>query len=304
MSKDQHIELEQRIDAYLKGQLSEEEADQLWADLLEFPEYYQHLKTELALKRHFEQQNSGHDNHSSPPPITDLPSANGAGSPQDGNSNPPMGSSSSRPAGNSWKWTMAAAAVVIIILGLNFFLPDQTQTAQQMALADIKVNDMETPDVLRSGGSAQDSQVAALISMGLNSALTGDQKQAEQHFNRALQELKSPKQAMDSLSLASAHLNLGIIYYNHGQYDKAAIAFDQAINYAQPSKRIREKSYWYLGNTLLNQEKLEQARDAIHNTYAMNGVYREPSYRLLRKLDYELGYVDYDNYEEQTQELE
>jgi tetratricopeptide (TPR) repeat protein len=96
---------------------------------------------------------------------------------------------------------------------------------------------------------------------------------------------------------------LGIIYYNQEQYEKAQLSFDQAVSYAQPSKRILEKSYWYLGNTLLNREQMEHAREAIHQTYALNGIYREPSYRLLRKLDYELGYVDYDDYEQQSEEL-
>lgn len=294
MSYPNNIELEKQIDAYLKGKLSEEEVTELWAMLLQHPEYYEHLKTELALKQHFE-SGSDSDNDSTPiTPISDAPSVNGQ-SPE---------SPSVKEEGKQWRWTLAAAAVVIIILGMNFLLPDQTQTARQMALADIDIKTMETPDILRSGGGQPDSHVSSLISMGFDAALTGDNAEAESQFNTALEALGEPGTAMDSLSLASAHLNLGIIYYNHTQYDKATQSFKSALSFASASDRIKEKAYWYLGNALLNQDELKEAREAVHATYAINGIYRESSYRLLRKLDYELGYVDYDNFEKQTQELE
>jgi tetratricopeptide (TPR) repeat protein len=292
MSYPNNIELEKKIDAYLKGQLSEEEVDKLWATLLQYPEYYKHLKTELALKRHFESNETNHDG-TPITPITDIDT------PENGT---PSSTSTQEP-GNQWKWTLAAAAVVIIILGLNFLLPDHNQTARQMAMANIDIKSMETPDVLRSSGGQPDSQVSSLISMGFNDALSGNEDQAETQFNSALEAMEAPANTMDSLSLASAHLNLGIIFYNHEQYDKASDSFEAALEYAEPSERIKEKAFWYLANTLLNQEKLEEAREAVHSTYAMNGIYREPSYRLLRKLDYELGYVDYDNYEQQSEEL-
>lgn len=44
------LELEKQIDAYLKGNLSEDEALKLWERLFKDPDYIQLMKTELALK--------------------------------------------------------------------------------------------------------------------------------------------------------------------------------------------------------------------------------------------------------------
>jgi hypothetical protein len=57
-----------------------------------------------------------------------------------------------------------------------------------------------------------------------------------------------------------------------------------------------------MGNAYINLEKLKEARDAIHHTYTMDGIYRKPALRLLKKLDHKLGNVDFDNFEQQMKE--
>lgn len=47
------LELEKQIDAYLKGNLSEDEILKLWEKLFLNPDYIQLLKTELAIKSIF-----------------------------------------------------------------------------------------------------------------------------------------------------------------------------------------------------------------------------------------------------------
>ncbi len=37
---------------------------------------------------------------------------------------------------------------------------------------------------------------------------------------------------------------------------------------------IREKAYWYLGNSYFQMNQLEQARQAIQHAYELNGAYR------------------------------
>ncbi|MDX1672716.1 MAG: hypothetical protein R3211_10270, partial [Balneolaceae bacterium] len=44
------LEIEKLIDAYINGNLSDEEAESLWVQLIKHPEYLDHLETEIALK--------------------------------------------------------------------------------------------------------------------------------------------------------------------------------------------------------------------------------------------------------------
>ena len=55
---------------------------------------------------------------------------------------------------------------------------------------------------------------------------------------------------------------------------------------------ITEKAYWYLGNTLIQTQDLEEAKNAVTKTYQLDGVFRNPAFRLLKKLNEELGYSD------------
>jgi hypothetical protein len=57
--------LEQGIDAYLKGTLSEKEVKELWVRLLKKPEYISLLKTEIALLRFYRTEQEAVDNKSS-----------------------------------------------------------------------------------------------------------------------------------------------------------------------------------------------------------------------------------------------
>lgn len=51
MKKMRKLSLAKRIDAYLKGDLDEEESERLWVELLQHPEYIDYLETEQAVRR-------------------------------------------------------------------------------------------------------------------------------------------------------------------------------------------------------------------------------------------------------------
>lgn len=51
MKKMRKLSLVKRIDAYLNGDLDEEESEQLWVELLQHPEYIDYLETEMAVRR-------------------------------------------------------------------------------------------------------------------------------------------------------------------------------------------------------------------------------------------------------------
>jgi hypothetical protein len=65
---------------------------------------------------------------------------------------------------------------------------------------------------------------------------------------------------------------------------------------------ITEKAYWYMGNALVNIGELEAAQEAVFQAYQLDGIFRNPAFRLLKKLSDDLGTSDYEEFN--TPELE
>src|SRR5699024_3706871 len=92
------ITLEKKIDAYIKGHLNEDEALQLWEELLEHPEYIELLNTELGLRSILYQKEEK-------VPEKEMKSQE----------------SLIHSLQNSWEWVGAAAAILILVFSINFF---------------------------------------------------------------------------------------------------------------------------------------------------------------------------------------
>ena len=267
MSKDRSgdIEIIRQIDAYLKGELSPEKAEQLWVELIKHPEYLDYFETEISLKTALD---TGKD---------------------------------STPAGSAGLvqssylvWVATAAAVALLIVALNIFMTGNQQPLRELALSEITIADnLESPPVFRSQKSTL-SPADSLLNLGFEAALSGD-------LNRALRLYKSVVDRFESdPSSGRAYLNIGIIRYNRGEYRTAAASFNRAIEQVDQEPVLEEKAYWYLGNAYIYLQEPAEAREAIHRAYRMDGIYRNPAFRLLRKLDYELGNIDFEEFDQQT----
>ncbi|MDZ7692214.1 MAG: tetratricopeptide repeat protein [Balneolaceae bacterium] len=261
------IDIIKQIDAYLKGQLSEEEAEVFWVELLKNPEYIEYLETELAVKSILEERKREKD------------------APDE------AGTAGTTPQ-NKWKWIAAAASVAILVVAVNFFRMD-TSTLQEQAINSINMTtQLSAPMVMRSENSELVG-ADSLMNIGFEAALSGDVERALQMYREVIKKYKNEPAA------AKAYLNIGIIQYNKGAYPEASTAFERALAVVKEDKVLQEKAYWYLGNAYINLDQLTKAREAIQNTYSFDGVYRKAAFRLLRKLDYELGNVDFDEIDQQ-----
>lgn len=265
------INLEKQIDAYIKGHLSEEEVDKLWVELLKNPEYIDLLETEIAVKKVFDERNRKEVSKPATPVFA---------------------------LKKSWKWLAAAASVAILVIAINLLKVDSEQSLQQLALSDINIAEsLASPEVLRN----QEGRLAdadSLLNIGFRAAVSGELSKALKLYQEVIETYKNEP------AVAQAYLNIGIIKYNSGDYEPASEAFSNALKEVKEEPLLKEKAYWYLGNAYINLDRLEEAREAIHKTYALDGIYRKPAFRLLRKVDYELGNVDFDNFDEQIKEGE
>lgn len=261
----EHIEVIKLIDGYVKGQLSEEEKDKLWAYMLENPEYYDLMETEASLDAYLREKTK---------------------------KEAPVRSIGSGPMSATWKWMAAAAAVAVLIVGLNLLSLQNDQSIREMAMNEISYGKIETPDIMRSD-TGKPRKIDSLLNLGFEAVVSGEVQNALSIYNNIIDQYS------DDPSVARAYLNVGIIQYNKGTYEQAARSFKKAVEIVEDNKLLEEKAYWYMGNAYINIERLPEARDAIHEAFSIDGIYRKPAFRLLRKLDYDLGNVDYDNFEEQ-----
>lgn len=264
------IELEKQIDAYVKGKLSQEEAQELWKQLLLRPDYIELLKTELGVKAIFEERGSKDSSVQESSIIYSIQ--------------------------KSWKWMAAAAAVALLVVSINLLQFDTNQSLQNAVTQEFNLADnLSSAEILRNQKSEM-LPADSLLNRGFEEALSGNVSKAVEMYDKIIDEYQGEPAAI------KAYLNKGIIQYNNGSFGKSIESFKAVLERGTDKDVIREKAYWYMGNAYVNIEKLEQAREAIHKVYSMDGIYRKPSFRLLRKVDYELGNVDYDNFEEQMKE--
>lgn len=270
MSRD--IELEQKIDAYIKGRLSEEEAQKLWEKLLQRPDYIELLKTELGVKSILEKRSSNN------------------------NSTSTEKSSIIYSIQKSWKWMAAAAAVALLVVSINFFQLDTTKSLQSEVPGQLNLaENLSSAEVFRNQ-KTETLPADSLLNQGFKAALSGDISKAVAAYDEIINKYD------DESAATKAYLNKGIIQYNNGGFGESIESFKAVIKRDTKREVLEEKAYWYMGNAYINIEQLEKAREAIHKVYSMDGIYRKPSFRLLKKLDYKMDNVDFDNFEEQVKE--
>jgi len=269
MSRD--IELEKQIDAYIKGKLNEEQAQKLWEQLLQRPDYIERLNTELGLKSIIEKEESK------------LEKAEASSAEED---------TFIYTLKQSKKWIAAAAAVVILIVAVNILQVDTQQTLEELALKDINIaENLSSAQILRS----QKTEIPpsdSLLNRGFEAAISGDMDQAITMYNKIIEEYG------DKPAAVQASLNKGIIQYNNGSFSESIASFKAVLQKVENKPVVREKAHWYMGNAYINLEKLKKAQTEIHKTYAIDGIYRKSASRLLKKLSQELENVDSGNFEQ------
>lgn len=254
MSSFSETEIVQQIDAYIRGELSEEEAEKLWIHLIQHPEHMELLETELAAR-------------------AALTNTTGSFKIRF------MG----RPFSGSNGWFMAAACVVLVIVSLLFFRIETDSELKRYSLQTISPTEgLETPDVFRAE-SDNPSTVDSLLSAAYQKALKGDVEEAKNNYEQVIHQHEDPAKAAD------AHLNLGILHFNFEDYEDASESFQKALDIEQDDEIQRERTWWYLGNAYLNMGDLDKAREAVLKAYNHKGMYQKPSLHLLRSLDYQSG---------------
>jgi len=252
-------ELRRQIDAYIKGNLNETEIQALWNEFAKNPELLDLLELEVNIKELIEQESASMGKgHKTQSPIRKLP---------------------------RWTWQAAAAAAIVLVALVQLFRVDNTISLDQMVVQNIAPAQLETSNAIRSKDLSI-SSADSLLNLGFQAFLSGDNDRALTLYVMVINDhIEEPYGS-------KAYLNKGIIHYNTGEYEQAVYEFEQTIERVQGNRMITEKAYWYLGNALIQTRDLEEAKKAVTKTYQLDGVFRSPAFKLLKKLNEELGYSD------------
>jgi tetratricopeptide (TPR) repeat protein len=230
-----NIEIEKKIDNYLKGKLAPGEVDELWAAILMEPEYLGHLKTEAQLIAYFRDKKSE---------TTTEPHA----------------------VGEKKAFLITMAAVVVLAIGLVWSLLQKEGLIYPHPIEEISYVEMETPAVTRSAANEVEESVQLLLE-AYDLILDGSEKEAIALFENITEVYPGTEPA--SLSW----LNLGIVAYNNREYEQSVSYFENAADDSNIEELIRQKAYWFLANAALKTGNTDRALQASQQAAGMQGYY-------------------------------
>lgn len=265
MDNSRELEIRQRIDAYIKGQLGEDEIQELWNEFAKDPVLLDTLELEVNVRAIIEQNAKEAAQNST---IYKLP---------------------------RWTWHAAAAAAILLVALIQLFRVDTPTNIDQFIVQQISPAEIETSDGVRN----KDMRITtadSLLNLGFEAIISGNEDRALELFDEVINNHSEEPYG------SKAFLNKGIVLYNEGDYSSAIVAFREAAGRVEDSRMITEKAYWYLGNALVNIGELEAAQEAVFQAYQLDGIFRNPAFRLLKKLGDDLGTSDYEEFN--TPELE
>ncbi len=249
-------EILKNIDRYLNGEMSVEEADQLWGEFLENPEHLRLLETEAHSRSYFKNKNSK-TRQSISGDEYDL-------------------YEKSAPAYKNWIY--AVAAILTVILMYNLISSGPQSEFHSELLTSISAMEMATMDVYRT--TKEGAEIHDLtINRGYEAAVSGRIDESFNHLSSLLEEPLQPAQR------AVANLNMGILHFNNSDFDLATEAFSITASIEDIPDFLLEKSMWFLAHSLAREGKYQESVNLFTDIYHQNGFYREEAEKLINLFD-------------------
>ncbi len=257
LMKKNKINLYKKIDAYIKGNLSEPEIAELWIAFAKHPYLLDELEIEIGLRDILKKEILVRNR--SPKKKFSL--------------------------SESLIWHYAAAAMLFVIFSMQFFQQPSKSRLANFTLSSINKDQLETADIVRS--TIIDTFAAdSILNLGFMEYINDNYTGAFLLYNELLTNYNHEPYA------SKAYLNKGIFHYNNSNYDLAIVDFSASLERSPDDTMIKEKAFWFLANAYAHIDDLQNARNNAYEVYKMNGIFRKASFLLLQKLNYDLGSSD------------
>ena len=227
-------DLERKIDLYVNGQLSHEEIDELWAELIQDEYYLDYAKSVASLKAVIENERR------ETPQIKKLNFRRYA--------------------------SYAAAAAVVLFVGL-FGISNFTDSPSTSPTIEA-ISEVPLGIYRNEGGVLDNSDEDERIKEAIALASNGDDEGALKILNEELEKAETPQR------IAKVSLSIGSVEYNFRNYQGSIISFERVVDQApNVEDRILENGYWFLGNAYFLVDRVDDAKRALIKAYEMDGDY-------------------------------
>lgn len=247
------------IDAYIKGDLSKEEEDELWVKLIRNPEYIEYLETELGVKGIIESKVEQKK--------TRLKAESGE--------------TGSIFTGRSMRLIAVAASIGLLLIIGYLFLNQNEVSPANLAIDSIALTDnLVTPDVVRSDTQVSFHRSDSLLRLGFEMSISGNLSDAIEKYREVIETAETQQ------TRATGYLNMGMVLYNKHSFGDAAESFRTVLENLENDGIIIERARWYLGNSYLKLSDLENARKTLQRVEQQDGFFGEQASRILQQLDH------------------
>lgn len=245
----------EQIERYINGALTEQEIDDLWTEFLKNRELHDYFITEL----HFQnlRKKGGHRSRE----------------------NRKDGDKATERSAIYHIWIYAMATVILVVAALQLFQISSRQEEELvlLSLPEIDRSEMAGAAIYRSAEHTP-PPAEIVLNQGLVYVYENDLSLAIETFQELLQrELTGDQESR-------TRLNLGILFYNEGEYQKSLENFHQVAGIGEGEAGVIEKGWWYSGHSQLQLGSAEDATEAFGQVARLNGRFQGEAQRLLERL--------------------
>ncbi len=264
------IRAEELIRNYLSGKLTGQEQDELWALMVEHPDYFEHLKLNQGLQK-----------LSAAGELENIRSESGDEESTDDESNIRQLFSN-----NYTAWVIAAAAVLALVIGLNVLRVSSPDSARDMfalspddspLIGSIDLLYYESIEAYRD--ELSEDPFVRQFDESLLAAFSGEYDEALRIYTDLIRTYPEHER------IHMAYLNSGIIHYNREEFEQASGYFENALGYAAEDADFQEKTNWFLANSKLRLGELEEALENLYVVVQYEGTFMQEAHQLIRTIE-------------------
>ncbi len=242
MKKNDIYNIQERIDAYRAGTLSDKEIEQLWMELIEYPEQMEYLINSVNLEELAAGIETEQDTVQERATIYQFMSA-----------------------------ASRIAAVFLVVIGVlsMVYLFGSEYVFDPKPVSQIELNSFRSSSIPTEVFDYELQRAINLASVEQYNLAIEKLNELEKH------ELSTNQEIL-------LGLNKGSVLYNNEDFSGAEEIFLSILaNHDDMHVLTEEQVHWYLANTYMQMEQEERAQKHFQQTYDLNGAYRRQAARFL-----------------------